>query len=131
MVNLKKECLFAPHGAPAAGPYSHAVAAGSWLFISGQGPLKPDGSGPVRGTIEEETRQTLDNLRAVLEDCGASLEQVVKITVFLASMDDFQRFNAVYREYFPEHCPARTCVQAGRLPMDIKVEIEAIAIRNT
>ena len=131
MDNIKKECLFAPHGAPAAGPYSHAVAAGPFLFISGQGPLRPDGSGPVRGSIEEETRQTLDNLRAVLEDVGSSLEQVVKVTVFLASMDDFQRFNAVYKEYFPEHCPARTCVQAGRLPMDIKVEIEAIAIRNS
>jgi len=131
MDQVKKECVFAPHAAPAAGPYSHAVAAGPFLFLSGQGPFKPDGSGPVRGSIEEETRQTLDNLKTVLEDAGSSLEQVVKVTAFLASMDDFQRFNAVYREYFPEHCPSRTCVQAGRLPLDIKVEVEAIAIRNS
>ncbi|HOQ90625.1 MAG TPA: Rid family detoxifying hydrolase [Candidatus Hydrogenedentes bacterium] len=130
MENLKKECIFSAHGAPAAGPYSHAIAAGPFLFVSGQAPLKPDGSGPVRGSIEEETRQTLENLKAVLEDAGSSLDQVVRVTVYLASMDDFERFNRVYREYFPNNYPARTCVQAGRLPLDIKVEIEATAVRG-
>jgi 2-iminobutanoate/2-iminopropanoate deaminase len=125
---MEKHCIFAPHGAPAVGPYSHAVAAGPFLFVSGQGPMKKDGSGVVRGTIEEEVRVALINLRDILDDAGSSLERVVKVNVFLADMSNFGRFNEVYKEFFTKNFPARTCVQAGRLPMDIQVEIEAIAL---
>jgi len=124
---MVKECINAEGAPPAAGPYSHAVRAGGFLFVSGQGPFAADGSGAVRGSIEEETRLTLENLRRVLGAAGLGLENVVKTTVFLSDMVNFARFNSVYREYFPTHQPARTCVQAGRLPMDIQVEIEAIA----
>lgn len=125
-----KECITAPNGAPAAGPYSHAVAAGGLLFVSGQGPMKKDGTGVLRGTIEEETRLTLNNLKAILEDAGSSLAQVVKVNAYLADMEHFARFNAVYREFFPSDFPARTCIQAGRLPLDIQVEVEAVAVRG-
>lgn len=124
---MKKECIECPSGPPAAGPYSTVVRSGGFLFVSGQGPLAADGSGPVRGTIEEEARATLENLRAVLADAGARLDDVVKVTVFLADMVNFTRFNDVYKTYFPEQQPARTCIQAGRLPLDFQVEIEAIA----
>lgn len=125
---MQKRCIFAENGPPAQGPYSHAVAAGNLLFVSGQGPMAPDGSGLKRGTIEEEARLTLSNLKAILEDAGSGLEHVVKTTVFLADMDNFGRFNEVYKEFFPSEQPARTCVQAARLPLDIQVEVEAIAV---
>lgn len=125
---MNKRCVFSPNGAPAAGPYSHAVAAGNLLFVSGQVSVARDGSGPVRGGIEVEARQVLDNLRVLLEDAGSSLEQVVKVTAFLADMEHFGTFNAIYKEYFPSDYPARTCIQAGRLPLDFLVEVEAIAV---
>lgn len=125
---MDKRCIYSPNGSPAAGPYSHAVAADKLLFVSGQGPFARDGSGPVRGTFEEEARLTLSNLQTVLEDAGSGLEYVVKTTVFLANMDHFAAFNTIYKEYFSSDFPARTCIQAGRLPADIQVEIEAIAI---
>ena len=125
---MKKQCVFSPNGSPAAGPYSHAVAAGNLLFVSGQGPFARDGSGYVKGTFEEEVRRTIDNLEAVLKDAGSGLEHVVKTTVFLAEMDNFGEFNGIYGEYFASEPPARTCVQAGALPLGIQVEVEAIAV---
>jgi len=125
---MKKRCIFASHAPAAAGPYSHAVAAGNLLFISGQGAMAPDGSGRRTGSLEEEVRQTLDNVKAVLEDAGSSLDDVVKTTVYLADMNDFGEMNAIYKEYFTQDQPARTTIQAGRLPLDFRVEIEAIAI---
>ncbi len=127
---MEKECVFAQNGPPAAGPYSHAVAAGPFVFVSGQGPMRRDGGGVLRGTLEEEARQTLDNLRAVLQDAGSSLDRVVKVNVYLADMEMFSRFNAVYKEYFTADFPARTCIQAGGLPLGIQVEIEAVALRD-
>ena len=127
---MEKECIFAQTGPPAAGPYSHAVAAGPFVFVSGQGPMRRDGGGVLRGTLEEEARQTLDNLRAVLQDAGSSLDRVVKVNVYLADMEMFSRFNAVYKEYFTADFPARTCIQAGGLPLGIQVEIEAVALRD-
>lgn len=127
---MEKERIFAQNGPPAAGPYSHAVAAGPFVFVSGQGPMRRDGGGVLRGTLEEEARQTLDNLRAVLQDAGSSLDRVVKVNVYLADMEMFSRFNAVYKEYFTADFPARTCIQAGGLPLGIQVEIEAVALRD-
>ena len=125
---MKKRCISAPHGPAAAGPYSHAVAAGNLLFVSGQGALAPDGSGRRTGSLEEEVRQSLDNLKAILEDAGSGLDHVVKTTVYLADMSDFGEMNAIYGTYFPKNPPARTTIQAGRLPLDFRVEVEAIAI---
>ncbi len=125
---MEKRCIFAPNGPPAQGPYSHAVAAGDFLFVSGQGPVAPDGSGLKKGSIQEEARLTLSNLKAIIEDAGSSLDQVVKVNVYLADMDNFAPFNDVYKEFFTSNYPARTCIQAGRLPFDIQVEIEAVAL---
>lgn len=131
---MEKQCISAPNGPPAQGPYSPAVAvplgpgAGRLLFVSGMVPAAPDGSGIRRGTLEEQARLALSNLKAVLEDSGSSLSQVVKVNVYLASMDDFSAFNVVYGEFFTGDFPARTCIEAGRLPFDIRVEIEAVAL---
>jgi 2-iminobutanoate/2-iminopropanoate deaminase len=127
-----KRCINAKDGAPAVGPYSHATSAelglGTLLFVSGQGPFARDGSGPVRGTIEEETHRAMENLKTVLEEAGSGFEHVLKTTVFLLDMGDFAAFNAIYASYFPANPPARSCIQAARLPADIRVEVEAIAL---
>ncbi len=116
--------------APAAiGPYSQAVGIGGLLFTSGQIPLLPDGS-LVEGDVEAQTRQVLSNLAAVLEAGGSSLDQVVKCTVFLADMNDFAAVNAVYAEAFTSEPPARSAVEVARLPRDVMVEIEAVALRS-
>ena len=125
---MKKRCISAPNGPPVAAPYSHAVAAGNLLFVSGQVAIAPDGSGPQRGSFEEEARLALSNLRAILEDAGSGLEHVVKVTVFLADINQFAALNAVYKEFFGSDFPARTCIQAGKLPLDMQIEVEAIAL---
>lgn len=116
-------------GAPAAiGPYSQAVsyAAAGLVFTAGQIPLDPAGT-LVEGGIEAQTRQVLANLKAVLEAAGSSLEQVLKVTLFLKDMNDFPEVNRVYGEYFPVAPPARSTVEVARLPRDVSVEIEAVA----
>ncbi|MFP4502176.1 MAG: RidA family protein [Candidatus Hydrogenedentota bacterium] len=123
---MTKRCVNASEGPPARGPYSHAVAAGNLVFVSGQGPFTEEGV--AYGALEEETRLVFSNLEKVLAAAGCKLADVVKVTVFLADMDDFAAFNALYQTYFPSDPPARTCIQAGRLPFDIKVEIEAVAL---
>jgi 2-iminobutanoate/2-iminopropanoate deaminase len=123
---MTKRCVNATGGPPAKGPYSHAVIAGNLVFVSGQGPFTADGV--AYGSLEEETRKVFENLEKVLEATGCTLKDVVKITAFLADMDSFAEFNAIYQEYFPSEPPARSCIQAGRLPLDIKVEIEAVAL---
>ena len=114
--------------APAAiGPYSQAIKIGSLVFTSGQIPFNPSAGTLVTGSIEEQTHQVLQNVKAVLEAGGAGLDTVVKTTVFIKSMDDFARINAVYAAYFPGNPPARSCVEVARLPKDVGIEIEAIA----
>lgn len=113
--------------APAAiGPYSQAVELGNLLFISGQIPLDPKTGIMVEGGIKEQTRRVLENLKAVAEAAGKDLRDVVKCTVFLASMEDFAQMNGVYAEFFTENFPARAAVEVSRLPKDALVEIEAI-----
>lgn len=122
-----KRTIHSENGPPAKGPYSHAVACGDLLFVSGQGPVDPKTGTVVQGDLETEATLTLKNLETVLKDCGSSLDNVLKVTAFLSNMDDFAAFNEVYKRFFKSDFPARTCVQAGRLPLDMKVEIEAIA----
>lgn len=112
----------------AIGPYSQAIAAGGLLFASGQIPLVPSTGELLRGDIREQTHQVLRNLAAVLEASGASLSTVVKTTVFLADMGEFAAMNEVYAEHFGDHRPARSTVQAGALPRNVSVEIDAIAL---
>ena len=112
----------------AIGPYSQAIAAGGLLFASGQIPLVPSTGELLRGDIREQTHQVLRNLAAVLEAAGASLATVVKTTVFLADMGEFAAMNEVYAEHFGDHRPARSTVQAGALPRNVSVEIDAIAL---
>ncbi|SKC64729.1 RidA family protein [Maledivibacter halophilus] len=115
--------------APAAvGPYSQGVSAGNLLFVSGQMPFNTETGEMVRGNVEDETRQCLENVKAILEEAGTSLENVVKATVFIRDMDQFDRINKVYGEYFNDHKPARACVEVSRLPKDVNVEIEMIAV---
>ena len=115
-------------GAPKPiGPYSQAVIAGGFLFLSGQGPVDPATNQLIEGDIAVQTQRALENLKAVLEAGGSSLGRVVKTTVFLKDLNDFRKMNDVYARYFPENPPARTTVEAARLPLDILVEIDAIA----
>lgn len=115
----------------AVGPYSPGVKAGQYLFTSGQLSLDPRTGEVVEGGIETQAKQALENLKTVLESYSASLEDVVKVTVFLKNMDDFTRFNQVYTGYFKEKLPARSCVEVSRLAKDAAVEIEAIALVKT
>ena len=109
------------------GPYAQAVKANGFLFVSGQGSLDPTSGEVIHGTIEEETRLTIEDLKAVLEAGGSGLEHVVKVTVFLADMDNFARMNSVFAEYFADVKHARSTVQAVP-PVGLKVEMEAIAV---
>ena len=120
--------ILSAHGAPAAvGPYSHAVRAGGFLFCSGQVGLDPEAGAIVSGGVEAEARQVFANIRAVLGAAGLGLSDVVKATVFLSTMDDFGRVNAIYAEAFGSHKPARSTVAVAGLPVGAKVEIEVIA----
>ena len=115
--------------APAAiGPYSQANQLDNLIFTSGQVPLVPETGAIVEGGIEEQTRQSLNNVKAILEAAGSSMDQVVKTTVFLKNMDDFAKINGVYATFFTEGAlPSRSAVEVARLPKDVLVEIEAIA----
>nr|WP_310550593.1 RidA family protein [Paenibacillus sp. YX.27] len=110
----------------AIGPYSQAVIAGHWVYTSGQLGLDP-ATGELAEGVEAQARQSLNNLKAILEEAGASLDQVVKTTVFLKDMNDFAAVNAVYSSFFSEPYPARSAVEVARLPKDGLLEIEAVA----
>jgi 2-iminobutanoate/2-iminopropanoate deaminase len=112
----------------AIGPYSQAIVAGNLVFTAGQIPLDPATGELVQGDVSAQTERVIENLRAILEAAGSSLTKVVKTTVFLADMNDFAAMNEVYARYFGDHRPARSTVQAARLPRDVRVEIEAVAV---
>ncbi|MFC4182053.1 RidA family protein [Saccharococcus thermophilus] len=111
----------------AIGPYSQGIIINNMFYSSGQIPLTPEGE-MVQGDIKAQTHQVFQNLKAVLEAAGASLDTVVKTTVFLKNMDDFAAMNEVYSQYFTNHKPARSCVEVARLPKDALVEIEVVAL---
>lgn len=111
----------------AIGPYSQGIVVNNLFYSSGQIPLRPDGT-LVEGDIKTQTEQVFQNLKAVLEEAGASLNTVVKATVFIKDMDNFADLNEVYAQYFGDHKPARSCVEVARLPKDVLVEIEVVAL---
>jgi len=125
---MKKRIVTSDNAPAALGPYSVAVKAGSFVYTAGQLGLDPDTGNFAEGGIEAQTKQALENLKAVLEAAGSKLSKVVKTTVFLLDMNDFGAMNGVYGEYFTKKFPARSAVQVARLPKDGLVEIEAIAI---
>lgn len=124
------ERIFTP-GAPAPrGPYSPAVRAGDFIFVSGQVPVDPVSGQAITGDVKAETRRVLENIRLNLQGCGAGMADVVKCQVFLADIKDFAAMNEVYTEFFGDSKPARTTVQAGALPLaGSKVEIDAVAYK--
>lgn len=113
----------------AVGPYSQAIATEDMVYTAGQIGLTPDGV-MVDGTVQDEARQCLENLDAVLDAAGSSLQDAVKVTVFLADMDDYSAVNEVYSEFFTEEAPARSAVEVAQLPKGANVEIEAVAVRD-
>jgi 2-iminobutanoate/2-iminopropanoate deaminase len=124
MQEIIKTC----HAPNPIGPYSQAIRAKGFIFISGQIPVQPDTGKTVEGDITSQTHQAMKNMIAILDAAGSSLENVVKTTAFLTNLDDFPGFNRVYEEYFREVKPARSTVQVARLPKEVLLEIEAIAI---
>jgi len=112
----------------AIGPYSQAVVNNGMAFLSGQIPLNPATGQMVEGDLTAQTERVLENIKGLLEACGSSLDQVVKTTVFLKDMGEFAQMNEVYGRYFGQNAPARSTIEAARLPRDVRVEIDAIAI---
>lgn len=127
---MSKEIVSTDKAPAAVGPYSQAVRAGNLVYTAGQVPLDPATGKMAEGGIQIQVEQALDNLRAVLEAAGSSLEQVIKTTVFLQNMDDFAAMNEVYARFFSGEPPARSAVEVARLPLGALVEIEAVALRE-
>lgn len=114
---------------PAAiGPYSQAIKFNNMIFTSGQIPFDNKGE-LVSDDVQKQTRQSLNNIKNILEKAGSNMDKVIKCTVFISNMDDFGQINEVYQEFFSEPYPARSCVEVARLPKDVKIEIEAIALQ--
>lgn len=125
-----KKIIFTDKAPAPIGPYSQAILAGNTLYTSGQIALHPETGELVTGTIETETEQVMENMKAVLDAAGMDFTHVIKATIFISNMDDFARINTIYGRYFNEHdAPARETVQVARLPKDVNVEISMIAVK--
>ncbi len=125
---MSKRVIKTEQAPPAIGPYSQAIVGNGLVFAAGQIPLDPRTGQLVPGDVRVQTRRVLDNLKAVLEAAGSSMDKVVKTTVFLCTLNDFGAMNEIYGEYFRENPPARATVQVAKLPRDAAVEIEAVAL---
>lgn len=125
---MNRKIISTEHAPRAIGPYSQAVLVNGVAYLSGQIPLDPATNQLVQGGITEQTERVLENLKAVLEACGGSLDSVVKTTVYLKDMSEFQQMNEVFGRYFTSKAAARATIQAARLPRDVSVEIDAIAV---
>jgi 2-iminobutanoate/2-iminopropanoate deaminase len=121
------ETIFTPEAPKPVGPYSQAVVHDGLVYVAGQVSLEPETGRVIGETIEEQTEQVLRNLEAILRAAASGLDRVLRVTVFLARMDEFPRFNRVYEQMLGDARPARTTVQAGGLPLGLKVEVDAIA----
>ncbi len=125
---MEKEIVYTDNAPQAIGPYVQAQVIGDFVFTSGQIPLVP-ATGELITEIKAATKQSLENVKAILEEAGSSLDKVVKTVVFIKNMDDFALVNEVYGQYFVNNKPARSCVEVARLPKDALIEIEAIATK--
>lgn len=125
---MSKTVIHTDQAPGAVGPYSQAIVANGMVFTAGQVPLVPGTKSLIQGGIQEQTRQALQNVKAVLEAAGTNLNNVIKTTVFLSDMNNFAAMNEVYATFFPDNPPARSAVQVARLPLDALVEIETIAL---
>jgi 2-iminobutanoate/2-iminopropanoate deaminase len=123
-----KDIISTSNAPKAIGPYSQAVRANGFIFVSGQIPINPATGELVVGDIGQQTARILDNLKAIVEAAGSSLDRAVKVSVFLKDMGEFAAMNAVYAKYFPQNPPARATVEVARLPRDVGVEIDIIAL---
>jgi 2-iminobutanoate/2-iminopropanoate deaminase len=125
---VKKKVIQTEKAPKAIGPYSQAIQAGNFLFLSGQIPIDPKTGESVKGDIQQQARQVLENLKGVLESQKLGMENVVKVTIFLKDIGNFNQVNEVYATYFPSSPPARSTVEVAKLPRDAGIEIEAIAL---
>jgi 2-iminobutanoate/2-iminopropanoate deaminase len=128
---MKKIQVNSEKAPKAIGPYSQAISIGNVIYTSGQIPINPETGNVVSEDVEEQTKQVIKNLKEVLEKAGSSLNCVIKTTVFIKNMDEFAKINSIYASFFTEPYPARSTVEVSRLPKDVKVEIEAIAINTS
>ncbi len=112
------------------GPYSQGIRAGNFLFVSGQGPIDPKTGKMIEADIEKQTHQTLQNVKAIVEESGLSLNDIVKVSIFLKNASDFQKMNEIYKTFFQENPPTRTTVQADFVSLGMLIEIDAIACRE-
>jgi 2-iminobutanoate/2-iminopropanoate deaminase len=124
-----RETVTTDHGPKAIGPYSQAVRANGFVFVSGQVALDPKTQQLIEGGIAQQTERVMENLKGIVEASGSTMAKVVKTTVFLTDMNDFSTMNEIYGRYFPSHPPARATVQVSRLPKDVRVEIEVVALQ--
>jgi len=124
-----KEIISTPKAPAAIGPYSQAIVVGDMIFTSGVIPIVPETGEIVTGDIKAQAKQAIGNLIALLEESGANAESVVKTTVFIKDMNDFADINEIYASFFTKNYPARSCVEVARLPKDVLIEIEAIALK--
>jgi 2-iminobutanoate/2-iminopropanoate deaminase len=123
-----RDVIATEHAPKAIGPYSQAIRANGFIFVSGQTPIDPANQQLITGSVAEQTERVLRNIEAILKQAGSSMNKVVRCGVFLKDMNDFAAMNEVYARFFPNHPPARSTVQAARLPKDCQVEIDAIAV---
>ena len=123
----EKKAFQTDKAAVLGGPYSQAIIHNGLIYISGQGAIDLQTNQVLLGTIEEESELALENIRIIVEEAGSSLNNVLQVRVYLLDMKEYSRFNEVYKKYFQADPPARTCIQAGKLPFGIRVEIDAIA----
>jgi len=123
---MQKEIISTAKAPAAIGPYSQGVKIGDLIFTSGQLPVNSE-TGEMPSDIKEATKQSLENIKAILEEAGSSLDKVIKVVVFIKDMNDFAKVNEVYGTYFTENPPARSCIEVARLPKDAVIEIEAVA----
>jgi len=121
-----RKVIYTPKAPKPVGPYSQGIIAGNYLFVSGQIPIDPETGEVIKGDFKTQVRRVLENIKAIVEASGASMKDVVKVTVYLKDMNKFREFNEIYKEYFKEEPPARSVVEVSNLPKNVDLEIDAI-----
>ncbi len=127
---MNKEVISTPKAPSAIGPYSQAITVGDMIYTSGMIPINPETGELETGDIKAQAKQAIGNLIALVEEAGSDADHVIKTTVFIKDMNDFAAVNEVYSTFFTKDCPARSCVEVARLPKDVKIEIECIALKK-